>query len=224
MSDYVVDVNNPAEPLDSRDAWKMAAEMRALKAKMIAIAGDVSFAPGSIMFMARGNTPAGWFQIPPTLTTMGYHVGKASSLATLLRGDQFLALFQALWTDPGLQLYNPSGQPISKGINADSDWNADAMISIPPIAGRVLAHFSSGPYHPSGELIGEYTHQLSVAEMPSHTHGIQVYGGNDNPYPDRLGDHNNEELRNKYNPDPAGGDQPHNNIQPTYFMIAYIKL
>jgi len=48
--------------------------------------------------------------------------------------------------------------------------------ALPDLRGRTPLHFgaSNGVNHPQGQKDGEETHALSVAEMPSHTHGARA--------------------------------------------------
>ena len=90
--------------------------------------------------------------------------------------------------------------------------------------------------HPAGEDIGEETHQLTIAEMPAHSHTI-TDPGHTHSYINQLNDVNVNNLTTQTtaasNADLAqttgssttgitinsrGGDLPHNNIQPTLFM------
>ena len=78
MSDYTVNVNDPTEPIDSRDAWKMAAEIRALKQKLLDTVAAVSVPTGLLLPFAGTVAPSGWFLIPNNIETMSYHVGGPS--------------------------------------------------------------------------------------------------------------------------------------------------
>ena len=69
---------------------------------------------------------------------------------------------------------------------------------------------------------GEYNHKLTVNEMPSHTHEIQIptstnwTGNGGNAF--QL--NNQTTLRDTYSYIKAnGGDQSHNNIQP--YIVVY---
>jgi microcystin-dependent protein len=68
---------------------------------------------------------------------------------------------------------------------------------------------------------GEETHQLTIAEMPSHYHSVtSVTGWGTNGWFSGS----NWEDPHVTNTDPAGGDQPHNNMQPyavVHFVIKY---
>ena len=90
--------------------------------------------------------------------------------------------------------------------------------------------------HPPGQDIGEEKHTLTVPEMPSHAHSI-TDPGHAHSYVNQANDQSvNSVLPNETAADQAdlnqttgtsttgitinstGGDQPHNNIQPTLFM------
>lgn len=69
---------------------------------------------------------------------------------------------------------------------------------------------------------GEKKHLLTIPEMPIHTHDIAEYAGQ----PGMNGNHINAPLSGGASPrtQPTGGDQPHNNVQPSkmVYFIEYI--
>ena len=71
-----------------------------------------------------------------------------------------------------------------------------------------------GESHAIGTIFGEATHTLTVNEMPSHTHTLNVgwAAGNLGSGAGRT-DLNNP--KNRWNMAAAGGSQPHNNIGPS---------
>ena len=90
--------------------------------------------------------------------------------------------------------------------------------------------------HPAGQDIGEEKHQLTIPEMPSHNHGV-TDPGHAHSYVNQQNDQNTDNaFASETAADQAdlnqttgtsttgisinstGGDQPHNNIQPTLFM------
>ena len=88
--------------------------------------------------------------------------------------------------------------------------------NIPDGRGRILVGVDSTPEFPNiGEVGGERKHQLTIPEMPIHTHPITTYGflsvvsGSTTPaWLNTSGS----------NTGATGGDTPHNNLQP-YLVI-----
>jgi hypothetical protein len=62
---------------------------------------------------------------------------------------------------------------------------------------------------------GEYNHQLTVAEMPSHSHVLPIGNNNGSAVDKSLGGGGSGMSTN-----PAGGDGAHNNLQP--YIAVYI--
>ena len=119
--------------------------------------------------------------------------------------------------------------------------NGKSNFALPDIQGRAVMHPGQGPglsLHDLGETGGSETVSLLESEIPAHSHGLRantatgdaaapaptatlarpgtitVYQSNANA---NLAAMANESLP------PAGGDQPHNNLQPYltfYFSIA----
>jgi microcystin-dependent protein len=116
--------------------------------------------------------------------------------------------------------------------------NGKSNFALPDLQGRAPMHPGQGPglsLHDLGETGGSETVTLIESEIPSHSHSVRF---SDNP-----GERNNPAGNYYAPPDsgrihapassltsmapqllaPAGGDQPHNNMQPYltfYFCIA----
>lgn len=114
-----------------------------------------------------------------------------------------------------------------------------ASFNLPNPAGGVVGvvgQRTGTTLHGPGQDVGEETHNLTIAEMPAHTHSI-TDPGHSHSYVNQT---NNQGTDNAFSTEVAadnvdvsqttgtsttgitanltGGDQPHNNIQPTLFM------
>jgi microcystin-dependent protein len=112
--------------------------------------------------------------------------------------------------------------------------------ALPDLQGRAPMHPGQGPglsLHDLGETGGSETVTLLESEIPAHSHSLNAStqdGGDSHPVPNLLaqaigvGPYNNQGtapivMMNANALAPAGGDQPHNNLQPYltfYFCIA----
>src|SRR5688572_1434787 len=95
--------------------------------------------------------------------------------------------------------------------------------ALPDLRGRTPIHVGSG--HTLGAQGGEQAHTLSIAEMPTHFHGLNASttasGGTDNPTGNFLGSASNlyhtPASLTPMNPQTitnTGGSQAHQNMQP----------
>jgi microcystin-dependent protein len=115
-----------------------------------------------------------------------------------------------------------------------------STFALPDLQGRAPMHPGQGPglsLHDLGETGGSETVSLLESEIPAHSHSLNAStqdGGDSHPVPNLLaqgigvGPYNNAGtppivMMNPTALPPAGGDQPHNNMQPYltfYFCIA----
>lgn len=118
--------------------------------------------------------------------------------------------------------------------------NGKSNFALPDLQGRAPMHPGQGPglsLHDLGETGGSETVTLLESEIPAHSHTLRGSNSNgDTPFPAgntlaRYGNFNAYQQTTNANlvsmaPEalpPAGGDQPHNNMQPYltfYFCIA----
>jgi microcystin-dependent protein len=111
--------------------------------------------------------------------------------------------------------------------------NGQTNFALPDLRSRVPIHVGSG--HTLGERGGEQAHTLSIAELPTHTHGVNASssatGGVSTPNGNYLGGGNNVYsaggTSTTLQPDTVtstGGSQPHLNMQPFLVLSFCIAL
>jgi microcystin-dependent protein len=117
--------------------------------------------------------------------------------ASLLRAGTYADLFAVIGTTYG---------------TADG-----SHFNVPNMKGKVIVGFNSAEteFDALGETGGEKTHQLSVAEMPAHTHNIETNSGTG------TGGVQPKDVGVDLASGSAGGDTAHNNLQP-YLTLHYI--
>jgi microcystin-dependent protein len=117
--------------------------------------------------------------------------------------------------------------------------NGKSNFALPDLQGRAPMHPGQGPglsLHDLGETGGSETVTLLESEIPSHSHALRgnnTLGDTPSPTAHTLARYANNAYQQTTNsglvsmaPEslpPAGGDQPHNNLQPYltfYFAIA----
>lgn len=158
-------------------------------------------------------------------------IGNVGSPATLRANMDTFQLYSTIYTsviDSWAPVSGGRTAPGNTMANAITDFLADKTLTLSKTLGRTLAVSGTGAgltARALGESLGEETHTLSIAEMPSHTHpappGLDIVfngiggqglvgGGNES--------HNGTNLQN------TGGGLPHNTMQPTTFTNVFIKL
>jgi microcystin-dependent protein len=116
--------------------------------------------------------------------------------------------------------------------------NGQTTFALPDLQGRAAMHPRQGPglsLHNLGEQSGSDTVTLLDSEIPAHSHGVSASGGDgtdQTPADSKLatgigiGQYAAPGALTQLSPNaltPAGGSQPHNNMQPYvtfYFNIA----
>jgi microcystin-dependent protein len=114
--------------------------------------------------------------------------------------------------------------------------DGESTFNLPDLRGRVPIHQgtgSSGTNYQMGEMSGVETVTLTTQQMPQHNHALtatQTAGTQPNPGGNILANSQGPQPYLQENPDgqlngqaiqPAGGSQPHENMQP-YLGLNYI--
>lgn len=167
-------------------------------------------------------------------------IGNAASLASNRANADTQPLYLLLYTIPD------SYAPVTggRGLSAIADYNAGKPIQVLKALGRLLGIAGAGnglTARALGQTLGEETHQLITSEIPSHIHPV-----NDPAHQHDSGNHvgspaPGSALRRPSEPGGdgsiltgfaatnitignTGGDGAHNNMPPTLFLNAMMKL
>ncbi|WP_404425675.1 phage tail protein [Thalassospira australica] len=103
---------------------------------------------------------------------------------------------------------------------------APGSFKLPDLRGRAAVGAGQGvdlSDRVLGAMAGAESHQLTVDEMPSHSHGIDYrsnLAGVDNGNQMRAANSESTSLQTRS----TGGDQPHNNMQPFVVLNYIIKV
>jgi hypothetical protein len=164
-------------------------------------------------------------------------IGSSSSGASTRAHRDTFPLYALLWnnvtsqtngTNAGgtgyAQLYDNAGVPLaSVGASAVADFAANRRVGLTKILGRALASAGAGSgltARALGQFLGEETHTLNIAEMPSHTHPYSAGAGSETV----AGQGSTPIINNSANTGTMGGGGAHNNMQPSSFLNFFIKL
>jgi len=172
-------------------------------------AGNVasSSPTGSLMFYEGSTSPDGWIIL--TGSSAVRTIGNASSGADRANSDTE-DLFTLYWDN-----MSNTEAPVSsgRGSSASADYAANKTITIPEKRGRTLIGTGTGSgltARTHGATGGAETHQLTTAELASHTHNY--YGGAVLSQGYSAG--NSIYCANSVNTSATGSNTAHANMQP----------
>lgn len=172
---------------------------------------------GDIKLTLKTAADAGW------LMCNDGTIGSASSGATTRANADTSALYTLLWTNVSNTYAPVTG---GRGGSAAADFAANKPIALTKMLGRALAVSGTGSTLTArtlGQTVGAETHALTIAELAAHTHpqqgdtvvanaGATAQGGGGAGW--TLGGTTQS----------TGSGDAHNNMQPTSFLNAMIKL
>lgn len=207
-------------------------------AALVTLLGIGAFTTGDVKLTLKNIADAGWVLMDDGT------IGNAGSGASTRSNADTATLYALIWTNFSNSLAPVTG---GRGANAPADFAAGKPIKLLRVLGRALAASGNGAglsNRTLGAFTGEEGHTLIVAEMPSHNHGgdtenathshtyvdsgsgsdtVQSGGGAsvaDNNGPTKTTDSNTH----KHDIPNQGGNDPHNNMQPTVFLNVMVKL
>jgi len=174
-----------------------------------------NWSTGDVKLTFKAAADAGWVMMNDG------SIGNAASGATTRANADTVALFTLLWNN-----IIDTWAPVSggRGANAAADYAANKTLTLPKELGRAICVAGAGSGLTSralGEKLGEETHLLTIAEMPSHTHPLNLPGfsGGQTPNLDTNGG-----AGANYTSGATGGGGAHNVMQPSSFMNVMVKL
>lgn len=96
-------------------------------------------------------------------------------------------------------------------------------ISVPDLRGRFVVgvDYGDSDYSSIGNTEGEKKHQLTISEMPSHTHSYNKIRIETHEWGDNANDRPHPFYDSGAQTGSAGGNQPHEN-RPPYYVLAYV--
>lgn len=110
------------------------------------------------------------------------------------------------------------------------EGDGSTTFNLPNTKGRTIVGLDATDtdFNTIGKVLGEKTHTLTVAEMPTHSHVNQHYVVSDQArnyrsYENTLGAGNANAYLGTANTNDEGSSKPHNNIQPSFIGVYIIK-
>ena len=110
------------------------------------------------------------------------------------------------------------------------EGDGSTTFNLPNLKGRTIVGLDAEDtdFNTIGKTLGEKTHTLTVAEMPTHSHVNQHYVVSDQArnyrsYENTLGAGNANAYLGTANTNDEGSSKPHNNIQPSFIGVYIIK-
>lgn len=159
-------------------------------------------------------------------------IGSATSGATTAAGIYTFNLYNWLYTNVTIPSNNTLCVVTGYTGNSINDFVANFPMNLPAVLGRTMASAGTGAglmtTRVLGQIVGEESHILTIAEMPSHQHNNAVspaVGSLAGPVGAHIvGSSTSAGTITFDNLAPQGGGGAHNIMQPTSFMNFFIKL
>jgi len=193
---------------------------------------DSTFSTGQVVGEFAEYDKTGWVRLGQTDMHIAQTIGSATSGADVRANADCENLFKYLW-------YNvlDTHCPVigGRGGSAEADWIANKKITLPWFNGMTIAAVRSG-IDESASVEGLREEVIALAQMPSHSHGIND-PGHAHTYIDPNGAGTQGTVQASFlgpgitgssvtniSIQAAGGATPFNKMQPTIKLIFYQKL
>lgn len=173
---------------------------------------------GTVQAYVGTTAPTNW------LILNGDSIGSAASAADQA-SDDYEGLFTLFWNS---MADTEAAVSSGRGASAAADWAANKTLTMPDARGRAIIGTGTGTSltaRTHGDTDGEETHELTTAELASHTHTItkeRKFGSNQGGSPgwgNDVGDAGNAEFTT----DATGSGTAHNNMQPWLALNWIVK-
>jgi len=131
--------------------------------------------------------------------------------------------YPALWAKASATAITDAAWATDKG--KFSHGNGTTTFRVPDWAEVVTVGYKAGSteFGTLGKIFGEKTHQLTVAELPKHSFNVPASGGTGGGFLETLYRGGSSTPDNQVATNTVGGDQAHNNIQPSVAVNYIIK-
>lgn len=175
---------------------------------------DPSATTGDARLTLKPTADTGWVMMDDG------SIGSLTSGATTRANADTEPLYTLIW-DNIIDTWAPVAG--GRGASAALDFAANKALTLPRQLGRAIAISGTGTgltARALGEYLGEENHQLTTAEMPSHSHGYNYGFASGSVNAAWRADSATPGLTTAS----AGSDTPHNTMQPSAFWNVMIKL